>query len=932
MTRTHAVIGMVLLASLPLSAQDNPADKLDVLPDFKIEHVLRADPAVHGSWINLGRDPKGRLLLCGQRGQPVTRVTIKDGHVAKEEQLKLPVTEIMGLLHAFDALYVNGAGKDKAGKDVYGLFRLKDTGDGEYEAPEFLRAWAGGAGEHGAHGIALGPDQKLYIVCGNFVNVPADILPSSPHRNYADDRVLPRAEDGNGFGAGRKPPGGYVVRVDRDGRNAELVASGQRNTYDIAFNADGELFGFDSDMEWDWGTPWYRPIRVFQAVSGADHGFREGTAKWPEHYADSLPATVNIGVGCPVGVLFGYGARYPAKYQKALYVLDWTYGRLMAVHLEPKGASYTASWENFVAPKGLKGGPKAPLNLTDAVIGEDGALYFTVGGRNTQASLYRVRYVGSGSTSPVDGKDKEGTDARAMRRALEAFHGKEDPAALNVIRPNLNSPDRYLRYAARIALERQPVEQWTSLALDELRPQAAFTALLALARLGGKDAQAGVFKTLSRFPAGKLDESLLLDKLRVVEVSVARHGQPSEVVRQALAAELSPLYPAKSAVLNSELCQVLLALEAPEAVAKTLDLLGAAPTLEEQIGYAHYLRTSTKGWTPELRKAYFGWWTKDRSRTPHPEEVVKWFTDAGRGYSDGASLPKFIGNMHTQARSTLTPEESAALAELLAAYVPPGQKPKAAAKKRAFVKEWKIDDLLPTIGELGKDRSFERGKEVYEAAQCAQCHKFGAEGGAVGSELTAISSRFARRDILESILDPSKVISEQFANTMILTTAGKILDGRVLEENDQRIVLQPNPLLPEKIEIKKADVDKRAISKVSPMPAKLVDTFTQEEIFDLVAYLESGGKKDHPAYANTRRATDVTDRVAAEVKDNRVRIAASNDLFGDPAPNTVKKLRVDYLEGEQAHTMTVEEGATLEIRTQAGKKLVIRKALYGAFP
>ena len=202
----------------------------------------------------------------------------------------------------------------------------------------------------------------------------------------------------------------------------------------------------------------------------------------------------------------------------------------------------------------------------------------------------------------------------------------------------------------------------------------------------------------------------------------------------------------------------------------------------------------------------------------------------------------------------------------------------------------------------------------------------------MGSELTAVASRFSRRDILESIVDPSKVISEQVANTTILTTSGKILDGRVLEENDQRIVLRPNPLLPEKIEIKKSDIEKRAISKVSPMPANLVDTFTREEIFDLVAYLESAGKKDHPAYANTRRATDVTDRVAAEVKDNRVRIAASNDLFGDPAPNTVKKLRVDYLEGDQARTMTVDEGATLEIRTPAGQKLVIKKALYGAFP
>jgi putative heme-binding domain-containing protein len=269
---------------------------------------------------------------------------------------------------------------------------------------------------------------------------------------------------------------------------------------------------------------------------------------------------------------------------------------------------------------------------------------------------------------------------------------------------------------------------------------------------------------------------------------------------------------------------------------------------------------------------------------------------------------------------------------VLAAYVPPGQKPRAPTKKRPFVKEWKVEDLLPALDEVAKDRSFDRGKEVYESAQCAQCHKFGNEGGSVGSELTAVSSRFARKDILESILDPSKVISEQYANTMVLLTSGKIVDGRVLEESAQRLVLQPNPLQPEKVEIKKSDVEKRAISKVSPMPAKLMDNFTREEILDLLAYLESAGRKDHPAFATLRRAVDVTDKIAAQVKDNRLRIAASNELFGDPAPNMLKKLRVDYLEGNDAHTMVVDENATLEIRVPDGKKLTIKKAFYGVLP
>ncbi len=921
----------LLLTPLPLQAQEGPAEKLQALPGFKIEHVLKADPKVHGSWINMTKDPKGRLLLAGQRGQAVTRVTLQDGKVVKEEDLKLPVSEVMGMLFAFDSLYLNGAGKDGAGRNVYGLFRCRDTkGADQFDTVEFLREWQGGSGEHGAHGIVLGPDQKLYIVNGNFTNVPVDVLASSPHRNYADDRILPRAEDGNGFGAGRKPPGGYVVRLGPDGKNPELFASGQRNTYDIAFNADGELFGYDSDMEWDWGTPWYRPIRVFHAVSGGDSGFREGSAKWPPYYADSLPAPTDIGIGSPTGVVFGYGSKFPARYQKALYLCDWSYGRLGAVHFRPDGASYTATWEDFVAPRGMKsGGAKVPLNLTDAVVGDDGAMYFTVGGRGTQAQLYRVTYVGKESTAPADLHDKDGAEARAQRHALEALQGREDAATVSTALSGLRSPDRYVRYAARIALERQPVDSWKAAVLKA----PTLTGLLALARLGSNEAQADVFQALAGMPAGKLDEPRLLEKLRVIEVSVARHGKPADEAAKNLIAELGPLYPARSVALNSELCQVLLALEAPEAVAKTLALLEAAPTLEEQINYVHHLRTITRGWTPELRRTYFAWWTKDRRRAGHSDEVVKWFSDAGRGYSDGASMPKFLGNFHAQAKATLTPEESLALSDVLAAFVAPGATPrKAPAKARALIKEWTMEDLQPLLDEVGKDRSFERGKEVYESAQCIQCHKFGAAGGSVGSELTAVSTRFARRDILEAVLEPSKVISEQFAATLIRTTDGRIIDGRIVEEDAQKVVVQPNQLLPDKITLKKSDIEKRQVSKVSPMPGGLVNTFSKEEILDLLAYIESAGRKEHPAYAKTRNAADVTDRVAAEVQGNKLSITAGNDLFGDPVPGQVKRLRVDYLDGDEPKSKVVAENGTLEIRASEGRKLVIKKALYGVFP
>src|SRR5204862_6099045 len=111
-------------------------------------------------------------------------------------------------------------------------------------------------------------------------------------------------------------------------------------------------------------------------------------------------------------------------------------------------------------------------------------------------------------------------------------------------------------------------------------------------------------------------------------------------------------------------------------VAKTVKLLAGAPTQEEQILYVHHLRTIKTGWTPQLRRQYFSWWTKDHNKTDasmHPKNVVKWFEDAGIRVSNGASFARFLANFHADAQKTLTPEQKQSLADVLAAYTPPAQ-------------------------------------------------------------------------------------------------------------------------------------------------------------------------------------------------------------------------------------------------------------------
>ena len=806
-----------------------PAEQLTALPGFKVE-LLHSATRKEGSWICMTVDPKGRLIISPQGDkQPLLRVTInQQGKIASMEKIDSPVWTAMGLLYAFDSLYLSGNGEKGLG-----LYRLRDTdSDDKYDSIELLRKFDGAAGEHGSHALVLGPDKKIYYIHGNFVKLPADLSPNSPHSHYAEDQLLPRQEDGNGFGIGIRPPGGCVLRMDKDAKDVELFAAGMRNAYDFDFNPDGEMFTFDSDMEWDWGTPWYRPVCIYHVVSGGDYGFREGTGKFPRYYSDSLPPVAETGIGSPTGVKFGTGAKFPPKYQRALYAMDWSYGRILAVHLKPDGATYAADFENFIVGK--------PLNVTDLEIGHDGAMYFTTGGRGTQSGLYRVTYTGPKVEDPF-AVDQKASEARALRRKLEAWHGKQDPKAVDFAWPHLNSDDRWIRYAARIAIESQPLEQWKDRALDERNINASLTALLALARLGPREVQNHLLDRLAR---EDFTPEQQLDVLRIGSLSFIRMGRPDSDTAREVVKVLDALYPSSSDRLNRELSTVLIYLEAPDVVRKSLDLLAKAATQEEQLYYILRLRTAKNGWTMEDRKSYFSWFSRDRSQDKHLPETLKWFKDAGRDYGDGASFPKFMANIRKEAVANLTEAERTELAGLISG-------PSVAAKpvvQRSVVQEWTLKDLVPALGQMNNGRSFQKGKEAFAIAQCLACHRFGNEGGSVGPDITGAASRFNRRDLLETIIDPSKVISDQYQNLTVTKKNGDDVTGRLVEETDLKMVLVVNPLTGDRAEVKKSEIAKRAPSKISPMPEGLLNILTKDEILDLLTYIEAGGKKEHAAF------------------------------------------------------------------------------------
>lgn len=842
----------------PQPKEATPAEGLTAMPGFKVE-LLRSSEPGEGSWISMTVDHKGRLIISPQDDkQPLLRLTLaRNGQVEKIEPIPAPMRQAMGMCYAHDSLYVNGHGPDGTG-----LYRLVDKNHNDrFDTNEVhLIKTFKGEGEHGYHAVVAGPDGMIYVMNGNHTKVPDRISTNSPHKNYGEDLLLPRMWDANGHAVGILAPGGYVVRTDPEGKKWELMLAGFRNQYDFDFNTDGEMFTFDSDMEWDWGMPWYRPTRIIHCVTGGEYGWRSGSSNEPEYYADTLPAAVNIGLGSPTGVKFGTKSKFPKKYQQALFAMDWSYGRIIAVHLKPQGASYTGDMEEFVKGK--------PLNVTDLEFGKDGAMYFITGGRRTQSGLYRVSFVGDKAQkrelSNVVKPDKAASKARELRHKLEAFHGKPDARAVAFAWPQLNSPDRFLRFAARIAIESQPVASWKDRALSETNTQAGLSGLLALSRYGGKETQRELLLALDKFPMASLTEELQLEQLRIAQLSFIRQGRPDEDVASVAVEKLSAAFPTTSDRVNREMVQLMVFLNAPDVITKGLDRLEKARTQEEQIHYIFNLRNVKSGWTLEQRQKYFAWFTQpkesnqgevrtdgvtafnvltdpERARQRHPKELVQWFKDVGRDYGDGASYTKFLLNIRKDAIATLTSAERTALRPILEESIEtPPWKP---SKERKFVKEWAMTDLEPALGEVARGRNFESGKAAFNDAQCTACHRFGNEGGSVGPELTGAGSKYSRRDILESMIEPSKVISDQFQNSNIWKKDGDDVSGRIIDENKERIIVLPNMLAPEvTVEVRVSEIARREPSKVSAMPTGLLNQLTQEEILDLMAYIETMGK------------------------------------------------------------------------------------------
>ncbi|MEJ7644525.1 MAG: heme-binding protein [Chryseolinea sp.] len=883
MIRKCILAGFILLLFCTVACKEDKkvAESGDVkiqrlkLPEgFKAERLYGPSENGEGSWVSMAFDPKGRLLASDQYGalyrlkipaigstDSVQIERIKLTAPGHESDSSIGIGYAQGLLWAFNSLYVmiNHEKNDEFSKGS-GLYRLQDKDqDDQFETITLLKEFDG-AGEHGPHSIILSPDKKsLFIIAGNYTKAPAMNAYRLP-ANFKEDNIFPLITDPNGHAAELRAPGGWIANIDSTGKRLELYSAGYRNAYDLTLNEAGDLFTFDSDMEWDLGLPWYRPTRICHVTSGSEFGWRTGTTPWSPTNPDNLPPVINIGQGSPTNLVFGGNAKFPDKYKRSLFAFDWSFGIIYAIHLKPEGSSYTATGEEFVSG--------TPLPLTDGAIGPDGALYFLTGGRRLESDLYRVFY--EGDSAKIELPTVSLTAEQQLRRDLEAFHGQPQAEALDKAWPHLNNPDRFIRYAARIAIEHQPVATWQNRALSEKDPSAATYAMIALARQGNTSARDQIFNKLLKIDFEPLKEDQRLDIVRAFELTLLRMGLPTGPLKNNVVAYLDKNYPADNNTLNRSLSKVLIALEAPNAVKKTMTLLQSAKDDSDeknltasadlimrnpqygtdiagmlanmppaqQTYYATALSVAKTGWTPDLQEKYFEWFYKAFS------------------YKGGHSFSGYIDKARKNALQNVAADKveyyntisGDSLADQNGGIVMNEKnQPKGPGRN------WNLAEALAIAeGDLIK-RDFEKGHAMFSGSLCISCHTIGSEGGAAGPNLTQLGTRFTTKDILEAIIEPSKTISDQYNATVFFLKTGGSVIGRLVKEDDAKYYVAQNPFAPQTVrDIPKDQVVRSIPSEVSPMPPGTINRLNEDELKDLLAYLMSGGNKDHEIYTGKK--------------------------------------------------------------------------------
>jgi putative heme-binding domain-containing protein len=375
-TRILRCCSLLFLAGFGLEAAPVFLDQQFELPSgFRIYRAANAE--LSGGSYDLAFDGQGRLLVGD--GNAVRRLIDGDGD-GVFDSFEVIATGLgwrgpQGLLVWGDRLYAVGG-------DGIQLFEGYGSASGLVHKGRVGRPFRTG-GDHEGHTILRGHDGYLYFMSGDGGGVSNRF-----HITESTSPVLfERAAS--------------VFRISPDGEHWECVSAGGRNPPNLGQNYLGELFSFDSDMEWHVGLPWWRPVRLNHWLVGGDQGWQEVGA-YPPYFIDCLPGILDVGRGSPTWGVFYEHTQFPSRYENSFLVCDYrwkresddqyaTSGRLLAFFLKQEGAGWKATMETLARPKpDARDSAGKPISfaLVDVEVAPDGSIFLS----DHNQGIWRIVY------------------------------------------------------------------------------------------------------------------------------------------------------------------------------------------------------------------------------------------------------------------------------------------------------------------------------------------------------------------------------------------------------------------------------------------------------------------------------------------------------------------------------------------------------------
>ncbi len=486
------LVAICLSPGLVFSMQDKldayPASNVAVtLPDgFKITQIAADDVA--SNIFSMTVDDLDRPVVSGPG---YIRTLIDDDGDNVFESFKQfsdgPATGAQGLLFLDDSLLCTGDG---------GLLRYMDVDrDGVADGPPELLVELKTGGEHTAHAIRLGLDGNYYLIAGNHTDIP-----DSESRNSLRDEC-PNAH------------AGFLMRISPDFKHSDIVLSGFRNAYDFDINLDGEFIVYDSDGERDVSLPWYRPTRVFRMRPGDDAGWVSEGWKRPSRYYDMPETIADTGRGSPTGVCTCLTPDFGAEYLEAVFVADWTFGRIRVIKRDLETGDYLPV-ENLATPTGTLG-----FAVTDLEMDSRGSLLISVGGRGTKGGVYRIERTAE-SHARVEPEARELMQQRLMPLSdiimATGMHGPFEPARIRELESEGASQrevNLMISLSARNGLSFELLDliierlSLPTAELDNTRKQRAMLSLLIGRKLEMDDSQSLKLVTALSLSAIQIDKT-----------------------------------------------------------------------------------------------------------------------------------------------------------------------------------------------------------------------------------------------------------------------------------------------------------------------------------------------------------------------------------------------------------------------------------------